>query len=214
MTLSNVLNNERFYLLGYTIQYIENYMMKNKRLNLETPISFVFLFAGEANSEIAIIEELLRLYPQINIKSIFFISNYDIYINSPNKVKDNFIELLPKTEVYTFTFKDFNKKLNENAIVFRHNERVLCFAINSQVMEKNDNSDIGKFYRIWLSKYKRPVKILGSSKYRYPIKIDPNFINNFTNFSNSKLSEYIFSLGSSKNLIEMNKRKIINKIKR
>ena len=132
--LSNIKNNERLYLLGYTINYIEKIMIgKNGKINLSTPINFVFLFSGSANSEIAIIEELLRLYPTIKIKNIYLISNYNKVVNNQNIAYAKFLTLLPNINknIHTLTFENFNKLLLENCL-FKKSEKVICFSINSQ----------------------------------------------------------------------------------
>ena len=129
---------------------------KNGKINLSTPINFVFLFSGSANSEIAIIEELLRLYPTIKIKNIYLISNYNKVVNNQNIAYAKFLTLLPNINknIHTLTFENFNKLLLENCL-FKKSEKVICFSINSQINVNNAKKDIGVFYKIWLMIYKR-----------------------------------------------------------
>ena len=202
MSLSNITNNEKLYLLGYTINYIEEIMKKNNgSINLSTPLNFVFLFAGDANSEIAIIEQLLKNYPIIRINNIYLISNYDshhVANNTRSVIVAKFSTLLLGTSIHPLTFKEFNILLLENTL-FRHNEKVLCFSINSQIVGNRCNNRnepyeyIGLFYRIWFIKYKRHILMLGTDKTGFPIKISNNLLN-WNKYSNVELSKYIFTI--------------------
>jgi len=203
MSLSNIRNNEKLYLLGYTINYIEEIMKRNNgNINLLTPLNFIFLFAGDANSEIAIIEELLKKYPLIRINNIYLISNYDSANNRTHNTKSiviaKFLTLLPNTSIHPLTFEEFNILLLDTTL-FRHNEKVLCFSINSQIVGKagtNRNKpyeSIGLFYRIWFMKYKRHILMLGTDKSGFPIKINNNLLN-WNKYSNIEVAKYIFTI--------------------
>lgn len=186
------------------IEYLDNNLAKiinliqlcrnnNKKNNNE--YTFIFLFAGEAGSEIFILHKLKKLH--FNIKKIYLISDYQLnntsYINNIKGVFETFLN--KKTIIEMNTFETFNNlyfsPTTRNNIT---NENIICFAINPQIITKQSTrnkvyNDIANFFRYWINFYKK--KIICIKTY---IDYNPIIINNIHGNSDKLLIKFFLDL--------------------
>ena len=192
------------------IEYLDNNLAKiinliqlcrnnNKKNNNE--YTFIFLFAGEAGSEIFILhklEELKKLKKlHFNIKKIYLISDYQLnntsYINNIKGVFETFLN--KKTIIEMNTFETFNNlyffPTTRNNIT---NENIICFAINPQIITQQSTrnkvyNDIANFFRYWINIYKKKI-ICIKTGYQYI----PKIINNINGNTDTLIISNFFEL--------------------
>lgn len=187
------------------IEYLNNNLTKiisliklcrNNSKKNNNEYTFIFLFAGEAGSEIFILHKLKEL--NFNIKKIYLISNYllnnIVYINNIKEIFYTFLN--KKTSIEMHTFETFNNlyffPTTRNNIT---NENIICFAINSQLAYENNinrnkvNNNIANFFRYWINFYKK--KIICIKTY---IDYNPIIINNIHGNTDKLLIKFFFDL--------------------
>lgn len=157
------------------IESIEN--CQNEKNNKD--YIFIFLFAGDAASEVYLLNKLNQL--KFNIKKIYLISDYQLnntsYINNIKGVFETFLN--KKTIIEMNTFETFNNlyffsENNKNI----SNDNIICFAINSQINTQRSTrnkayNDIANFLRYWVNTYKKKIIFINTGN-----EYKPRIINN------------------------------------
>jgi hypothetical protein len=187
------------------IEYLNNNLTKiisliklcqNNSKNNNNEYTFIFLFAGEAGSEIFILHKLKEL--NLNIKKIYLISNYllnnIVYINNIKEIFYTFLN--KKTSIEMHTFETFNNlyffSQTRNNII---NENIICFAINSQLAYENKinrnkvNNNIANFFRYWINTYKKKIICIKTGD-----NYNPKIINNINGNTDKLLIKFFFDL--------------------
>ena len=160
--------------------------------------TFIFLFSGDAGSEIFILNKLKELNFNINIKKIYLISDYNLNnINYNKNIKEIFYTFLNKeTIIQMHTFETFNNlyffSQTRNNII---NENIICFAINPQLAYENKinrnkvNNNIANFFRYWINTYKKKIICIKTGD-----NYNPKIINNINGNTDKLLIHFFFDL--------------------
>jgi hypothetical protein len=186
------------------IEYLEENLTKiinsiklcvNNSKKNNNEYTFIFLFSGDAGSEIFILHKLKEL--NLNIKKIYLISDYNLNNINYNKIiKEIFYTFLNKeTIIQMHTFETFNNlyffsEINKNI----SNDNIICFAINPQITSEKSSrakvyNNIANFFRYWINTYKKKIICIKTGD-----NYNPKIINNINGNNDILLINKFFLL--------------------